>query len=101
MARSIIVRPIISEKADSLSGKSNKYVFEVDRKSNKIEIQKAFKKLFPDVNVEAVNTLVARGKVKSRNTKSGILRGKTQTIKKAIITLSEGDSIDIFDSVEE
>ena len=101
MAKDIIVRPIISEKADTLASKNNKYVFEVDRKSNKIEIKKAFAKLFPDVTVEDVNTLIARGKTKSRNTRAGILKGKAQTIKKAVITLAEGDTIDIFDSVEE
>lgn len=96
MAKNIIIKPIISEKADMLSTKSSKYSFVVDKKANKIEIAKAFAEMFPDVTVQAVNTTIMPGKSKSRNTRGGVIRGGTSSYKKAIITLSEGDELDIY-----
>lgn len=96
MAKNIIIKPIISEKADLLASKSGKYSFVVDKGANKIEIAKAFSEMFPEVTVEAVNTAVMPGKAKARNTRSGIIRGGTSSYKKAIITLAEGDELDIY-----
>jgi large subunit ribosomal protein L23 len=100
MAKDIIIKPIISEKAERISGKLNQYAFLVDKSANKLEIQKAFSAMFPDVTVNAVNTMVNPGKVKVRNTKSGIIRGRVSSVKKAVITLSEGDTLDIYGSEE-
>ena len=85
----IIRKPIITEKATKLS-EFNKVVFEVSSKSNKIEIKGAIEKLF-SVKVKAVNIINIRGKVKRFK---GVL-GKKNDVKKAVVTLEEGNTIDI------
>ena len=85
----IIRKPIITEKATKLS-EFNKVVFEVASKSNKNEIKGAIEKLF-SVKVKAVNIINTKGKVKRFK---GVL-GKRNDIKKAVITLVEGNTIDI------
>ena len=85
----IIRKPIVTEKATKLS-EFNKVVFEVASKSNKNEIKGAIEKLF-SVKVKAVNIINTKGKVKRFK---GVL-GKRNDIKKAVITLVEGNSIDI------
>ncbi|MBK8700455.1 MAG: 50S ribosomal protein L23 [Saprospiraceae bacterium] len=100
MAKDIIIKPIISEKAEKISGKLNQYAFIVDKGSNKLQIAKAFSAMFPDVTVNSVNTMISPGKVKVRNTRSGVLKGRISPVKKAVITLSTGDSLDIYGSEE-
>lgn len=100
MAKDIIIKPIISEKAEKISGKLNQYAFLVDKGANKLEIHKAFSAMFPDVTISSVNTMVNPGKLKVRNTKSGIVRGRVSSVKKAVITLAPGDSLDIYGSEE-
>ena len=85
----IIRQPIVTEKATKLS-EYNKVVFEVAYKSNKNEIKGAVEKLF-SVKVKSVNIINIKGKVKRFK---GVL-GKRNDIKKAIITLEEGNTIDI------
>ena len=85
----IIIKPIVTEKATKLS-EFNKVVFEVASKSNKNEIKSAIEKLF-SVKVKAVNIINTKGKLKRFK---GIL-GKRNDVKKAIITLVEGNTIDI------
>ncbi len=85
----IILKPIVTEKATKLS-EYNKVVFEVASKSNKNEIKGAVEKLF-SVKVKAVNIINIKGKVKRFK---GVL-GKRNDIKKAVITLVEGNTIDI------
>ena len=85
----IIRKPIVTEKATKLS-EFNKVVFEVASKSNKIEIKGAVEKLF-SVKVKSVNIINIKGKVKRFK---GVL-GKRNDFKKAIITLEEGNTIDI------
>jgi large subunit ribosomal protein L23 len=97
MSKHIIIKPIISEKADILANNSNKYTFAVDKKANKIEIQKALEKMFPDVTIESVNTLIMPKKKKSRNTRGGVLKGTTGGHKKAVVTVAEGDELDIYE----
>lgn len=87
--RSIIVRPIISEKSYSLID-AGKYTFEVDPRANKTEIKLAIEKIF-QVEVATINTLNRQGK--TRRTKFGI--GKRKDTKRAIVSLKSG-SIDIF-----
>ena len=67
----------------------------VHKKANKIEIKNAVEAMF-NVSVESVNTLIVPAKTKSRNTKSGILRGRKPSYKKAYITLAEGEEIDFY-----
>lgn len=91
----IIKNPIVTEKANAQVDKFNRYAFAVDRRANKLEIKKAIE-AFYGVGVQNVNTQVVPGKFKSRYTKSGFLNGKTASWKKAIVTLNEGDSIDLY-----
>lgn len=95
MAKNILIKPLITEKAEVLSEGLNKYSFVVARKANKVEIRKAVEEMY-GVAVESVNTAIMPGKVKSRMTKSGFLRGRVTGFKKAIITLAEGEDIDFF-----
>ncbi len=95
MAKTILIRPIITEKAERLSDKLQQYCFVVHRKANKIEIKKAIEAKY-NVNVDSVNTLVLPGKIKTRMTKTGVLRGRKPAFKKAIVTLIEGEEIDFF-----
>ncbi len=90
---SIIKRPIITEKAMKLSAQ-RQYVFQVDPNSNKIEIKKAVEEMF-EVNVLSVRTVRIKGKRKVRMTRRGLMRGTTPSIKKAYVTLKEGQSIEL------
>ena len=85
----VIVSPAITEKS-TLASEANQVIFNVARSANKPEIKAAVEALF-SVKVTAVNTLVRKGKVKRfRGT-----RGRQSNVKKAIVTLAEGQSIDI------
>ena len=94
----ILIEPIITEKMTDVSEKLNQFGFIVEKKANKVEIKKAVEKLY-NVTVESVNTMVYGGKRKSRHTKTGLIRGKTKSFKKAIITLAEGDTIDLYSNI--
>ncbi len=94
----ILVKPLITEKADALSEGKNQYSFIVDKGANKIEIRNAVEKLY-SVNVESVNTMVIPGKRKTRNTKKGVLHGRKPSFKKAVITLATGEAIDFFGDI--
>jgi large subunit ribosomal protein L23 len=94
----ILVKPLITEKADTLAETQSQYTFVVDKGANKIEIKKAVEELYT-VSVEAVNTMIIAGKRKSRNTKKGVLLGRTATYKKAIVTLASGETIDFFGDI--
>ena len=84
-----IVSPVITEKA-TLASESNQFVFRVARDATKPQIKAAIEQLF-DVKVTAVNTLLRKGK---RKTFRGV-RGRQQDMKKAIVTLADGDRIDM------
>ena len=94
----ILIKPIVTEKMTDQSEKLNAYGFIVDNKANKIQIKKAVEDLY-GVTVERVNTMRYGGKVRSRYTKSGVLRGKTNSYKKAIVTLAEGETIDFYSNL--
>ena len=96
---SIIVKPIITEKMTAISEKkTNRFGFIVNRTANKIEIKKAVENLY-GVKVDLVNTMVYSGKAKSRNTKAGLISGKTSAFKKAIVTLAAGETIDFYSNI--
>ena len=96
---SIILRPILSEKGTLLSETQNKFIFQVEKQSNKLEIKKAVEEKFK-VKIKKVATLNIKGKNKNMTIKSNghILRtnGNRSSWKKAIITLEKGFSIDMF-----
>lgn len=95
---SIIIKPIVTEKATSLTEKLNRYSFKVNKDANKIQIKKAVEATY-NVTVEDVNTSIVRGKNKTRYTKSGIIKGATSDYKKAVVTLKEGDTIDFYSNI--
>ncbi|NNG26182.1 MAG: 50S ribosomal protein L23 [Ignavibacteriaceae bacterium] len=94
----ILIRPIITEKMTSINAEQSKYGFLVNPKANKIEIAKAIENKF-EVNVIDVKTINHPGKTKTQFRKSGRFTGKTAKYKKAIVTLKEGDSIELFEEV--
>ena len=94
----IIIKPVITEKMTEQSDTLNRFAFVVDRRANKIEIKKAVESTY-DVTVKSVRTMVCIGKTRTRGTKSGFISGKTKTYKKAIVSLSEGDTIDFYSNI--
>jgi len=89
----VIKKPLVTEKAMKIGG-NHQYAFIVERNANKIEIKKAVEEFF-EVNVTSVRTMNVRGKTKSRFTRKGVQRGQTAARKKAIVTLKEGQTIDL------
>ncbi|HKM92834.1 MAG TPA: 50S ribosomal protein L23 [Prolixibacteraceae bacterium] len=94
----IILKPLVTEKMTAQTEKLNRYGFIVDRRATKSQIKSAIIKLY-DVEVASVNTMVYGGKTKSRYTKSGVQKGKTSSFKKAVITLTEGQTIDFYSNI--
>ena len=88
--RDIIKAPIITEKSADLAQNHNTITFSVDVKANKTQIKQAIEKIF-NVKVESVNTV----NVKSKKKRFGRYTGKTNKVKKAIVKLSEGSSIEL------
>jgi len=94
----VLVKPILSEKANQLSEKSRVYSFRVARFANKLEIKKAVEDFY-GVTVEDVRTALAPAKSKSRMTKAGVISGRKPSYKKAFVTVGEGDSIDLYANI--
>jgi large subunit ribosomal protein L23 len=87
----LILAPVVSEKSYDLIENENTYTFEVDPRSNKEEIRDAIEEIF-DVRVLRVNTMNRQGKRK----RTGYTLGKRKDVKRAIVKIAEGDSIDLF-----
>lgn len=94
----VLIKPVLSEKVNRQTEKHNRYTFVVNRRANKLEIKKAVEEFY-GIQVEEVNTLVMPSKVKQRNTKAGLLVGRKAAKKKAIVTVAEGESIDLYGNV--
>ena len=95
----VIIKPIVTEKLTAITGKfPNRYGFRVSPKANKIEIKQAVEALY-QVTVVDVNTMNFTGKLKSRFSKSGVVTGRQDAFKKAIVTLKEGETIDFFSAI--
>jgi large subunit ribosomal protein L23 len=94
----ILIRPLITEKMTNLTADHGQYGFLVNPKSNKIEIAKAIEKKF-SVHVVEVKTVNHHGKTKTQFRKSGRFTGKTPKYKKAIVTLKEGETIELIEQV--
>ncbi len=88
--RDVIKAPIITEKSADLQQNNNVITFSVDPKANKTQIKQAVEKIF-NVKVENVNTV----NVKPRKKRVGRYAGKTNKVKKAIVKLAEGSSIEL------
>jgi len=91
----VLVKPILTEKANIQQEKLRTYAFKVDKRANKLEIKKAVEEFY-GVKVAEVNTAVAPGKNKSKQTKSGIVEGKKPSYKKAFVKIEEGETIDLY-----
>jgi large subunit ribosomal protein L23 len=94
----ILIRPIVTEKMNALTEKFSRYGFMVDKKANKYQIKKAVEEIY-GVKVVSINTMVYAGKLKSRFTKSGVITGRLNAYKKAVVTLSEGENIDFYSNI--
>lgn len=94
----IKIEPIVTEKANSISEKLNRYTFRVSTDANKFQIKSLIEKLY-GVKVVAVNTANFSGKSKSRNTKSGLIKGKVASFKKALVTVGKGETIDFYSNI--
>lgn len=95
----ILKKPIITEKTEKLIEKYNTYTFEVDKFSSKVDIKKAIESLY-DVKVDKVNTMkLGGGKKEMKHTNKGMIFQKTKAIKKAMVTLVDGDEIDFYSNI--
>ena len=99
MAKPIILKPVVSEKAQDLETGLNKYTFVVAKTANKHQIREAVTEMF-DVKVAAVNTLRMPAKLRRRFTKRGLELGKRAAYKKAVVTLREGEAIDTYGELD-
>lgn len=95
---SIILRPVITEKATNDSEFNNRYTFYVKPTANKLEIKRAVKELY-GVDVIDVKTMIYAPKYKSKYTKTGLQVGKTNKLKKAIVYIAEGEVIDLYGNI--
>ena len=94
----IILKPIITEKATNDSEIRNRYTFVVNRGVNKIQIKNAVEEKY-NVTVEKVRTQIYGPERSTKYTKKGIQKAKTKIVKKAIVQISEGDSIDFYNNL--
>ncbi len=95
----IIIKPLVTEKMTAITDKvNNRFGFIVRPQANKLEIKKEVEALY-NVTVVGVNTARYAGKKKSRYTRTGIIKGRTNAFKKAIVTLKEGDTIDFYSNI--
>lgn len=90
----ILIRPIITEESQIQTGKGNQYTFRVRPEANKREIKEAIEAHFPNVRVVSVNTMNYQGKVRRHVASRNV--GRRASWKKAIVTLRQGDSIDLI-----
>ena len=94
----ILIKPLITEKMSADTERNNSYGFVVADGANKIEIKKSVEAAY-GVTVTSVRTLRVDGKARQRFTKTGVVRGRTNGYKKAIVSLAEGQAIDFYDNI--
>jgi large subunit ribosomal protein L23 len=93
----VLKKPIVTEKFTA-QNEVGKYAFEVAKNANKVEIKKAVEKLY-GVTVEKVSTMRVQGKLKIKNTKAGVVSGRKPMVKKAVVSLKQGDVIDFYSGI--
>ena len=96
--KNVLIKPLITEKLTADAEKYNRYGFIVASGTNKVEIKKAVEATY-GVKVEAVRTVNVDGKKRSRFTKTGVVSGRTNGYKKAIVQLASGDMIDFYENI--
>ncbi len=94
----VLVKPILTEKANAQQDKMRRYAFKVARKANKLEIKKAVETMY-GVTIIDVNTVVVPGKNKTRYTKKGFVQGQKSAYKKAMVTVAENETIDLYSTI--
>ena len=94
----IQIIPVVTEKANAITEKTNRYTFKVSPDANKHQIKDAVEKMY-DVKVVGVSTMNYSGKSKQRYTKSGIIKGHTVAFKKAVVTIAEGQTLDFYSNL--
>jgi large subunit ribosomal protein L23 len=94
----VLVKPILTEKANGQQDKLRRYAFRVSKSANKLEIKKAVEGFY-GVTVTNVNTAVVPAKNKSRFTKAGVISGRKPGYKKAFVTGAEGETIDLYANI--
>src|SRR5574343_308835 len=94
----VLIKPILTEKANAQQEKLRRYAFKVAKQANKLEIKKALESFY-GVTVVDVNTAVAPGKNKTRYTKAGFIQGRKPSYKKAFVTVAEGETIDLYTAI--
>jgi len=94
----VLIKPILTEKANAQQEKLRRFAFRVDRKANKLEIKKAVEEFY-GVQVVDVNTVVVPAKNKTRFTKAGFIKGRKPAYKKAMVTVAEGETIDLYANI--
>jgi large subunit ribosomal protein L23 len=95
---SILVKPIITEKITKEGELFNRFGFVVDKKANKVQIKKAVEATY-GVSVVNVNTMNVRPDRTTKYTKSGLISGKSNAYKKAIVQVQEGETIDFYNNI--
>ena len=95
---SILIKPIITEKATKDAEDKNRYTFSVDKKANKIQIKKAVEAAY-GVTVEKVYTPNYAPKRSVRYTKNGLQLSQTNAVKKAVVSVKEGETIDFYNTI--
>lgn len=93
-----IIKPVVTEKMTTITEKQNKYGFIVRPEANKLQIKAEVEALY-NVTVTDVNTMRYAGKNTTRYTRSGLMRGRTNAFKKAVVTVKEGDIIDFYSNI--
>ena len=95
----VIIKPLITEKMTSVTEKqNNKFGFVVRPDADKLQIKKEVEGLY-NVTVKSVNTMRYAGKTTSRYTRTGLIRGRKNAYKKAIVTLADGQTIDFYSNI--
>ena len=96
---SIIIKPIITEKITKDGEVFNRFGFVVDKKANKVQIKKAVEATY-GITVVNVNTMNVRPDRTTKYTKSGLISGKSNAYKKAIVQVQEGETIDFYNNIQ-
>src|SRR5947207_15624266 len=94
----VLIKPILSEKANAQQDKLRRYAFRVAKKANKLEIKRAVEEFY-GVTVVDVNTTTNPGKNKTRYTKPGFISGQKPAVKHAFVTVAQGDTIDLYANI--
>lgn len=94
----VLIKPLVTEKMTGITDKFNRFGFIVRPEANKLVIKKEIEAMY-NVTVVDVNTMNYDGKNKTRYTKAGLVKGRKSAVKKAIVTLKEGDTIDFYSNI--